>query len=339
MTDNGKKLWWGALALLLAGIGAAVGWFSHALRVEPETLSELTRSPQSVQAEVDIDVARAAVLRMDRPARPTAVTMAQTPILPREATALEALELLRAPAQRGDPVAACELAQILGECRMRRVMRRMPQRSAPSDVGSREFEAYVNAEAVRQEWQDRLEKRCEGVTAEHLSQGMGYLARAAVAGHAASLSSFMSAPQVAAADFLRDPTLAMVYRSQLWPALRDGLRSGNLMLTYGFLRQMAQGESAPLAAVVPAEFRDPKVAEALRQRLDVRDPRFPGMRPESPAPTPADEAEAERWIRDLFGGELPGQQLEIRPLEAPSPARDDNRAATCRDAGQWLGSP
>jgi hypothetical protein len=283
---------------------------------------------------VGVDVTAApltSATRIVAPAAPVDPALADTPVVTPDMPVVDLLELLGDRARAGDAVAACELGRALNECRMQSMVRRMPARPAPAgDAKAPDVERFVNAEAAREEWQERLAQRCEGVEATDLGQGVGFTARAALAGHVPSLLDFVSAPMSSPAEFIRDPQLGQLYRSQVWPLLRRAMASGDYRAAQVGMMQLSMGPMSPLSAVIPAEYQDAEVARAMMAALS------PGMQlpmlgnqPPSPEATRA----AERWVDELFGGKLP--EGSARPAGFAMAMTSDAR---CRDTGSWLGA-
>jgi hypothetical protein len=268
--------------------------------------------------------------RITVPATPLDPALADTPVVTPDMPVVDVLELLGDRARAGDAVAACELGRALGECRMQSMVRRMPARPAPpSDAKAPDVERFVNAEAAREEWQERLAQRCEGVEAADIAQGVGFQARAALAGHLPSLADFVNAPMSAPAEFIRDPQLGQLYRSHMWPLLRRALASGDFRAAQVTMMQLSMGPVSPLSAVVPPEYQDAEAARAMMATLS------PGMQlpmmAHQPPPSPQAAQTAERWVDELFGGKLPEGSATHAGFQMPTVSN-----SRCRDSDAWL---
>jgi hypothetical protein len=272
----------------------------------------------------------ASATRILTPDAPVDPTLADTPVVTPDMPVVDMLALLEDRARAGDAVAACELGRALNQCRMQSMVRRMPARPAPpSDAKAPDVERFVNAEAAREEWQERLAQRCEGVEASDIAQAVGYLARSALSGHVPSLVEFVVSPMTAPAEFIRDPQLGQVYRSQVWPLLRRALENGDFLAAQMTMVQLGMGPMSPLSAVVPAEYQDPDAARAMMALLG--SPMTMPLHSQAP-PSPQATETAQRWVDELFGGTLP--QGSARPSTYAGPMAGESR---CREAAAWLG--
>jgi hypothetical protein len=269
--------------------------------------------------------------RIVKPAAPVDPTLADTPVIPPDMPVPELLALLGDRARAGDAVAACELGRALNECRMQSIVRRMPTRPAPpSDAAGKDVESFVNAEAAREEWQERLAQRCDGLAPGEIAQGVGHQARAALAGHVPSLVDFINAPMTSPAEFIRDPQLGQLYRTQVWPMLRRALAAGDFQAANMMMIQLGMGQMSPLSAVIPATYQD---ADAARAMMVLLGSPMPMPLQSAAAPSPEAIETAQRWVDELFGGRLP--QGNPRPSPFASPMRSDSR---CRESNAWVGA-
>lgn len=264
------------------------------------------------------------------PSRLTDPTLSDTPAVSPDMPVNEMLDLLGERARRGDAVAACELARAMFECRMQPMISRMPATPAPPEgAGRKQVDRFIEQEARREEWRSRLDQRCGGVTRTDLSEGIAFTARAALGGHVPSLLDFLNAPMMAPAEFIRDPQLGHVYRTQGWPLLQRALAERDYRVASTLFRQLAYMPIGPLSAIVPDRYQDPEVARAMFQLLG-------GQLPPSAQPAAASDeavATAEQWADELFGGELPEGTTSSTPGMMPMPG---DAGARCRDADAWL---
>jgi hypothetical protein len=334
--------------LLLAGLAVAtaailIGWQQRAGDRRPAAIGALQREAiapaERPGLELDLDADRAGALpgapiaatpRFD-PATPT------TPLVADDMPVVEMLELLGSRARSGDPVAACELARALGQCRIQSLQARVTRPPPPDGAGPPALERYVDSEAQRQEWAERLARRCDGVGHGELAEAVEFTARAAINGHLPSLIEFINAPILSAGDFIRSPALADAYRRQAWPLLQRAFAAGHSGAAAAAMMQLASPHvGSPLSGVAPLEYQDPDAARALLDLLLAED----GRRPHGPAHTsgpPSEQARAtaQRWIDELFGGVLPARNEDSWPRQRPS-LPDAGLASPCRDSDNWL---
>lgn len=270
------------------------------------------------------------------PTRPTDPALSDTPAVPPDMPVSEMLDLLGERARRGDAVAACELGRALGECRMRPHMMRMGAMPPPPPNAERAtVDRFVETEARREEWRTRLDQRCDGLPSGALSEALAFNARAALAGHVPSLMDFLNGPMSAPADFIRDPQFAQLYRTHGWPLLRRALAQRDFPASMAMFMQLSRVPGGgPLAAIVPEQYQDPDAARALLRQLTGQPMPMPGM-PVEPETPPSSEAlaTAERWIDELFDGQLPEGGMTMGSAGMPMPGRFTSR---CRDADAWL---
>jgi hypothetical protein len=330
-------------ALVVAGISASLLWQRSTDPLAPPAIGDPEREQLPLGTVLDIDALDAS----GRPRVPPGARIeASAPRDPAHAAAapvtddmavLDMLELLGPRARAGDPVAACELAGALGQCRMQALMRAAPPPPPPVDVDHPAFKSYVDREASRQEWAERLSRRCDGIGRDALAEGASFTAQAAVNGHLPSLLDFLHMPNMAAGDFIRSPALTDAYRTQLWPLLRRAFAEGHLATAHAAMVQLALPVAGPLSGVVPAQYQDPEAARALLAMLrDAEGLAPPSLHQLTGNPEPPSEqaiATAQRWIDELFGGRLPTRQPPLATRLGTGPG------STCHESDSWLQPP
>lgn len=240
----------------------------------------------------------------------------------------ELFEQLGDLAQAGDAVAACELGHVVAECRMHLATYSHP---ASTSATGPQLEQFIEREASRQEEFARMTRRCEGMIRTHRAQGALFTAHAALAGHGDSLIAFTQLPQTAPAEFISNPQLIELYRSQVWPALRRALHSDNPQMAAAVMLQLASPLGSPVAGVVPEAYRDPEVAAALLSQVSPEIHTWMVSRM-YPSPSPAVLEKAALWIDELFDGRLP-EPVSFKELVQHA---EHDSASTCAEPEAWL---
>jgi hypothetical protein len=323
-----------SLLLLMAVAGAVMAWWLHEQRPLPAAgVSGIERQRQAVTAILDadatIEVAPPAIPALERDAAdaapaPLAQAVVQVPPDADALTVLELLELFEDAALAGNVAASCLLSQALGECARYRDLERM--RLPPPDSGaSREaIDIHVEEEARREEALASMAPLCAGVGLSHLARRMDFTARAARAGHVASLLDVVRATP---ADFVRHPQLAPMYRSEVWPLLRAAMAAGHERATLTAMFQIQSPATSPLWSVLPEQFQD---AWAARAVILMVYPQSPHQRQEDRQPSAEAQATARRWIDELMGGTLP---TPTAPGTGFRRAREDE---ACDNPTNWI---
>lgn len=336
------------LLLLAAAFAVAAGAWLLGARQEgdyakvagaPAPTAEHTTEPRSLdtpQAKPEPDESGAQGAT-DEPLQPaTPATPAATVPLPvdyGDIPVVELLDRLGERARAGDPKASCELATALHTCRFSSLARTMIRPPPPPDASESELERYVEFHAAFQERRERDKRRCAGVEPAALLEAVHFTATSALAGHVDSLLRFMPSPAMHSAQFLRDPRLADLYRTQLWPTLRRGFAAGNVELANAVLTELSFPVDSPLLAALPEAYRDQEVASALLS-LTVGESEAPNWSAAAQLPpTPAAMQSARRWVDDLFGGRVPDlSKANLARVRDASPRRGSN----CDSASAWL---
>jgi hypothetical protein len=338
MTHPHRSGWLALAALVIAVVVGAAIWQRSGDRLDAPAAGGLERDRLRLDAALDIDAGLASGrpgmpldgrIEASAPFDPVRV---MTPLVSDDMAVLDLLELLGPRARGGDPVAACELGRALGQCRMQAMMRMSSLPPPQLDVDHPDLDRYVDREASRQEWAERLTQRCDGIGRDALTEAATFTAQAAINGHLPSLLDFLHAPMMSAGDFIRSPALIDAYRTQLWPLLRRAFAEGHGPIARAAMMQLALPHVAsPLSGVVPAEYQDPEAAQALLLMLSASDGRPQAMLPMGHSePSEQAVASAQRWIDELFGGHLPSQRDAMSPVSGP------RSASTCREPDSWL---
>jgi hypothetical protein len=210
------------------------------------------------------------------------------------------LELFGPSARAGDRVSACRLARALHACRRSPVRPAIEVPSLPDEAATM---AFVNVQAALHELQESRARSCRDLGPEHFAQSTRFLATAALAGHRDSLLAFVDAPMQWPADFMRDPELAHLYRTRLWPVIAQAIRSGEQRVLMQFLASIMRADQSALAAAVPARYRDSEAARALSNMLRSTEVRelIAELAPNEPEVDPAAAAMAREWAEELLG--------------------------------------
>jgi hypothetical protein len=250
-----------------------------------------------------------------------------------ELSLLELLDRLGDRARAGDPLAACKLAAAMNSCRFNRLVRNTIRPPPPENASEAELEQYVEFHARFQEQQARAAERCAGADEAILSEGVHFTARAALAGHVDSLLRFIAAPARHSSEFVRDPRLAELYRTQLWPVLQHAFAAGQDELTFAVLSDLLGPIDSPLRAVVPEPYRDPQALTALlsltMDESELRRLRGPDLDP----PSPVAIETARRWVDELFKGRTPQLSAEMRQQARRT---TPHSASGCDSDAAWL---
>lgn len=236
----------------------------------------------------------------------------------------EMVDLLGDRARAGEPAAACQLGHALSECKIWINRARSGTRiKIDPSLSAEEIDDMVESVARAQESIEHHLRRCANLDANVLRESTRFIATAALGGHADSLVRFAGSPRFEAADFLRDPTLAHTYRTQLWPAMQRALLAGDREVTTYFLFSFRDPDQGPLVAVLPERFQDPAVAGELTRMFLTGQPGAMIDSAESGASRGVSAA-AGAWIDELFGGRLPdgrGRSLDARAIQCRNPAQ------------------
>jgi hypothetical protein len=241
---------------------------------------------------------------------------------------VELLDLLGDRARAGDPQASCELTTALKACRFELLSRNFNRPSTPPNASEAELETFVNFHAGFQEARARDAERCADVGSAAQSEMLQFMAHAALAGHVDSLTSFMFAPERHAADFLRNPLLADLYRTRLWPALQRALAAGNPELAHTVLWQLTHPLSSSLSVILPEAYQDREIAIALLSLATNESEVSLGAMSHRAPPTAEAIEGARRWIDELFGGQIPdlSEVNRTRRRESGNPGCDSPSA-------------
>jgi hypothetical protein len=324
-----------AVALLLAAAVAALALYAPPAANQPVNTGGIEVDSAKLDVRIDYDDLSASVvptptaLQISAPSKPIDLTLTDTPAVTADMSVNEMLELLGDRARRGDAVAACELGRALLECRMQPLMVNGGPPPPPQGADRESVDRFIEYEARREEWRTQLQQRCDGLSRPTLSEGLAFSARAALAGHTPSLLDFLNGPMMSPAEFIRDPQLGHVYRTQAWPLVRRALAERNYLVASVVFRQLAMMPVGPLSAIVPDQYQDPDAARALHEMLSGQAP--PTVRA---APSSAEAlAVAERWADELFAGQLPEGTTRVNVSEMPMPG---DFGARCRDPATWI---
>ncbi len=248
---------------------------------------------------------------------------------PAQLSLIELFEQLGDRARAGDAVAACELGHVVAGCRMHLATYHHP---AQSSATGKELDQFIEREASRQEDVARMTRRCEGMNRTHQAEAALFTARAGLAGHSDSLIALSQLPQDAPAEFISNPQLIELYRSQLWPALRRALASNHPQVAAAVMLHLSSPMGSPVAGVVPDAYRNPQVAAVLVKQLSPGISNMMMLGGFYPPPSPKVLETAALWTDELFGGRLP----EPVSLEELMRYATPDSASTCAEPEAWL---
>lgn len=331
--------------LLAAGLAVATGawlWLTQqeldlgiaeSAPVPTAKVTAEVRAPDAAQAEQA--PGRVDAERIAGQPPPLAATSASAP-LPIDhlnIPVVQLLDLLGERARGGDPTAACRLAHALNECRRHALATRARAafipRQPPSDPG--ELERHIEWEATRQEQTDRLAQRCAGLDTAAMREGLVFSASAALAGHSESLTAFLRAPSTSSPDFILNPQVGEIYRTQLWPALLRSLRAGDAQVARALIIELANPTPSSIQAAVPEQYQDSEVALAVLALLLSEEPALMHSLAARKPPSVEAEAAATLWVDELFGGRLPALPAKPRAALTTTLGSPD----TCESPEAW----
>jgi hypothetical protein len=296
----------GALALVLS---ALLGWMvghaggagdARSETVEPGLTNTVSQSPAT---QLPNPSPGAPAARSDR-TKPFAAAGGEQSL--EHMSISELVAVLDPLARSGDAAAACRLAAEMIECRLLPMLRGVVryQTVPPPNLDEKQVEAWVDRQAAVHERMDRSLSRCAEADEAQLQRAPHYLVMAARAGHLPSVLNFAHMPVMFAADFIRDPSLAPIYREHAWPLLRAAIAAGDRDSGLALARSVSMPQFDALPAVLPPRYRDRAAARAFEYLL---------LDPESRARREADRtwepfepaalAKAERWFHELYGGQ------------------------------------
>jgi len=330
MTVSPERRWWLAVPAL-AVLAAAAWWFAQSLGHADQVHEGGTREAESAHpVGTELDALRRTPAAIGLGTRPVDLEL---PPFPEGTTVMEMIDHIGDRARAGDPLAACELAHAVEQCRFHRMMgsiRILPPNRAHSPE---ELEQFIEEEALRLERERQMDHHCRGVGPGELTESLRFSARAALSGHVDSLIAFLSAPDNSPGYFLRDPELSLLYRERLWPVLLRAMEEDNAAVTDALFSRLSSPMMNAASAAVPERFNDPEAARALLRMFRRSEEREAIQRVSLQPPSPEANARAAMWIEELYGGALPA------PPEPRRYSPDDLiRPSTCAQGEAWLGA-
>lgn len=322
---NTKRIAWGLGAVALVAVLLWVGLRPH----EPDTATDNARAgapaaTPGAAPEPPASVAEAAPARPQVAASPppAARSSAAPYVLPPAQSALkDIVDELRQEAARGNAQAACRLGAELARCGRARASSRQQLSSetmAQVLIARRMDDAQIDQHATRMlEMQRAVQAeaaRCADVDLLALAPPARWLMQAGDAGHVRSMAEALSPGMYDSRTLFRDPGLIPAYRERAARYFQAALEAGEPALIGPWWAASRAAESDPLAAVLPAAWREREFVDALQALIGRAHRGARHAAPLAAAPDDAPRAEAERVFARYFEGKL-------TPLEAmPAPA-------------------
>jgi hypothetical protein len=180
-------------------------------------------------------------------------------------------------AASGDPLAACEVGELLRECRWIRQASIAAMTDATVQRLARAREAAVDPRQIELlasalEGEAHYKAACKHVDDELLAQHWAYDLQAAQAGFSGSALRFLGGESFDEAALIASPGLPAAFRTHAFPIFLDQLERGNVQM--GMLWLLASSDDpqlyVPLRTVLPQEWKQSGAAHALVAELIAR---------------------------------------------------------------------
>ena len=196
---------------------------------------------------------------------PHPVPVTAEPLPPPDTPLRDILQELERRASAGEPAAACRLAEEIARCAsVQHFDAERDERLLVVNMSRGADLAYVDSITEQIAESLRMQERCTGVPEAVLEARARHDLAAAKLGDVQAAYRFLGGWSVGTATLIRDPGLATLYREQAWPLFLQLLEAGHPYAAF-LWKEVSRGarDVRPLAAVMPAEWRRPEVAEAL----------------------------------------------------------------------------
>lgn len=252
-----------ALALIATGWGLGVRQ-SAPQQTAARAEAESRIAPEAVEGS---DVSGRLSLAAASAVSPRPLPATAEP-LPGALSPLELVAVLEPRARAGDAAAACRLALELAECRGLRYWRERSDAELEQELSRVDQNDPKQLEALERRlgWyatQAQRKRECDALPESIRHQAPSLLLQAALQGNRAAMVGFSNLPGVGGQELVADPQLYTQYRQYAFPLWQRAFESGSVGALQVWVSALSSNGFHFFAGVLPAEYRDLQLAQAL----------------------------------------------------------------------------